>query len=356
MRHFLFSQGETMIDRGSKALACLVLLAAAPLDFAADKNPPISGWYNVFPVISPMSLKYVHPEIAKGKEAETTYSQSAHYEAATSLPRSFRVTLARDPDFKKKFSIEALKGIAAESQHDRRTVWTWADRRQVVVVLGDDKAVIITTDPKSVELPLGEYIKRFEFDRIEKALAKPPRLERELNAETFAVFVKGASVRGMHEWCGPSKHEWINKETFHSRWTFSLKDGSTVAAVSLGDQLESLNHQTADKTFDLFSKTSTEAKAEPAPAKEIPEKALNVLKVVDEKGEAPEGYEGGRHFLNVEKHLPLTDDKGRQIKYREWDVNPLKMGVNRGVERLITGSDGSAYYTDDHYKSFKKIR
>ena len=27
-----------------------------------------------------------------------------------------------------------------------------------------------------------------------------------------------------------------------------------------------------------------------------------------------------------------------------------------GPERLVTGSDGSAYYTDDHYKTFKKIR
>ena len=43
----------------------------------------------------------------------------------------------------------------------------------------------------------------------------------------------------------------------------------------------------------------------------IDDKVLKVLKFVDEKGEAPEGYEGGRTFLNVEKHLPVSDDKGR---------------------------------------------
>ena len=69
-----------------------------------------------------------------------------------------------------------------------------------------------------------------------------------------------------------------------------------------------------------------------------------------------EGYEGGRSFGNFERRLPQNDDKGRRIKYREWDVSPHRPGVNRGPERLVTGSDGSAFYTDDHYATFKKIR
>jgi dienelactone hydrolase len=100
----------------------------------------------------------------------------------------------------------------------------------------------------------------------------------------------------------------------------------------------------------------------PSPNKEmtlpkgVPAKAAQVLRHVDEEGRAPDGYEGGRTFLNLEKLLPGTDSRGRRIKYREWDVNPLRPGVNRGAERLVTGSDGSAYYTGDHYRSFKKIR
>ena len=90
--------------------------------------------------------------------------------------------------------------------------------------------------------------------------------------------------------------------------------------------------------------------------KGVPAKVGKVLKYVDEHDKAPEGYEGGRHFGNFEKRLPEKDAKGKALKYREWDVNSLKKGVNRGPERLVTGSDGSAYYTDDHYKSFKKIR
>ncbi len=88
----------------------------------------------------------------------------------------------------------------------------------------------------------------------------------------------------------------------------------------------------------------------------VPAKAIKVLEYVDANGKAPDGYEGGRTFGNVEKRLPQTVDKGNRIHYREWDVNPHQQGVNRGPERLITGSDGSAWYTGDHYESFTKVR
>jgi dienelactone hydrolase len=100
----------------------------------------------------------------------------------------------------------------------------------------------------------------------------------------------------------------------------------------------------------------TAAPAKEVPVKQVPEKALRVLEYVTKHGEAMDGYEGGRTFGNFERRLAMTDSKGRRIRYREWDVNPLRPGVNRGPERLVTGSDGSAYYTDDHYNSFKKIR
>jgi len=64
---------------------------------------------------------------------------------------------------------------------------------------------------------------------------------------------------------------------------------------------------------------------------------------------------GGRHFGNFERRLPERDLQGRAIKYREWDVKPKRAGVNRGPERLVTGSDGSAWYTRDHYDSFERI-
>jgi guanyl-specific ribonuclease Sa len=53
--------------------------------------------------------------------------------------------------------------------------------------------------------------------------------------------------------------------------------------------------------------------------------------------------------------LPKTDAAGKPITYREWDVNPYQKGVNRGAERVVTGSDGKSYYTNDHYGTFTPI-
>jgi guanyl-specific ribonuclease Sa len=103
--------------------------------------------------------------------------------------------------------------------------------------------------------------------------------------------------------------------------------------------------------------------AEPAtklPAGEVPQKAALVLKTIDETGRAPAGYEGGRRFLNLgredEQALPRVDAQGNAIQYQEWDVNPHVVGRNRGAERLVTGSDRSAFYTSDHYRTFVRIR
>lgn len=88
----------------------------------------------------------------------------------------------------------------------------------------------------------------------------------------------------------------------------------------------------------------------------IPPKVYKLLKHVGENGEAPEGYVGGRVFQNRERHLPVKDNTGQKIKYQEWDVNPKKKGKNRGTERLITGSDDKAWYTNDHYATFTEVK
>jgi guanyl-specific ribonuclease Sa len=88
----------------------------------------------------------------------------------------------------------------------------------------------------------------------------------------------------------------------------------------------------------------------------VPAKVLKVLKYVDEHQSAPPGYVGGITFENREKKLPKKTSQGKPIRYQEWDVNRKERNKNRGPERLVTGSDGSAYYTKDHYRTFKKIR
>ncbi|WP_019988411.1 ribonuclease domain-containing protein [Rudanella lutea] len=88
----------------------------------------------------------------------------------------------------------------------------------------------------------------------------------------------------------------------------------------------------------------------------IPQKALEVLAHIRQYNRAPEGYVGGRRFGNFEGHLPRQSLEGGRIDYREWDVNPRVNGRNRGAERLVTSSDGRAWYTRDHYNTFTEIK
>ena len=88
----------------------------------------------------------------------------------------------------------------------------------------------------------------------------------------------------------------------------------------------------------------------------IPQKVYDVLKYIRENHHAMDGYVGGRVFTNREKIVPSVDANGNEIQYQEWDVNPKVQGQNRGTERILTGSDGRAWYTNDHYQTFTEIK
>jgi guanyl-specific ribonuclease Sa len=96
------------------------------------------------------------------------------------------------------------------------------------------------------------------------------------------------------------------------------------------------------------------------PNADLRSKARAVLSVIDSTGAAPAGYVGGRPFLNDGRGgtapLPRRDSAGRAITYHEYDVNPYRPGVNRGPQRLVVGSDGSAWYTGDHYVTWVRLR
>ena len=84
----------------------------------------------------------------------------------------------------------------------------------------------------------------------------------------------------------------------------------------------------------------------------IPNYATQVLAYIKANGKAIQGYVGGRVFTNREGNLPKQDAQGNHISYQEWDVLPKQQGVNRGAERICTGSDGRSWYTSNHYRSF----
>ena len=115
----------------------------------------------------------------------------------------------------------------------------------------------------------------------------------------------------------------------------------------------------------LVQGTAAQAAATPAGtshqvvAAAIPAKAYVTLKKIDAgtwpKSGAP-GTKGGGVWQNREGRLASKDPQGRPIAYREWDVNDKIQGRNRDAERIITGSDHSAWYTGDHYRTFERMR
>jgi ribonuclease T1 len=87
-----------------------------------------------------------------------------------------------------------------------------------------------------------------------------------------------------------------------------------------------------------------------------PDYVWETLEYIEKHDKAPQDFVGGREFQNRERRLPLEDASQQKIRYREWDVHPKVSGQNRGPERLITGSDQSAWYTQDHYSHFSKLK
>jgi len=111
-------------------------------------------------------------------------------------------------------------------------------------------------------------------------------------------------------------------------------------------KVPTVEHKAPSKDGDRSARAKTE----------VPERVMTVLKYIDEHHTAPKGHEGGREFRNAEQRLPKRDNRGESIRYQEWDVNAKVAGRSRDAERLVTGSNGSAYYTADHYRTFTKIR
>jgi guanyl-specific ribonuclease Sa len=42
--------------------------------------------------------------------------------------------------------------------------------------------------------------------------------------------------------------------------------------------------------------------------------------------------------------------------YKEYDVDPYVKGEDRGGERIVLDDKGNVWYSNDHYKTFIKIK
>lgn len=94
-------------------------------------------------------------------------------------------------------------------------------------------------------------------------------------------------------------------------------------------------------------------------ATHLPAEAQRTLRLIQTGGPFPYPHRDGSVFGNFEKRLPV------RIRgyYREYTV-PTPGSRDRGARRIIAGegqtgdvrSSGEYYYTNDHYRSFRRIR
>lgn len=83
---------------------------------------------------------------------------------------------------------------------------------------------------------------------------------------------------------------------------------------------------------------------------ELPSEARDIVARIRRGG--PFRYErDGAVFGNFERALPLRE----RGYYREYTVSPPG-ARQRGTRRIVAGRAGDLYYTDDHYRTFKRIR
>ena len=106
----------------------------------------------------------------------------------------------------------------------------------------------------------------------------------------------------------------------------------------------------------------------------IPQELKESVKSIWETGRLPEDKlwkkaQGPNEYENVPENksgghiLPEKDVNGNPITYTEYDVKPPeltnkengKLGLDRGKHRLVVGSNGSIYYSPDHYLTFIRL-
>jgi ribonuclease T1 len=84
-------------------------------------------------------------------------------------------------------------------------------------------------------------------------------------------------------------------------------------------------------------------------ARALPQEARETIHLIHRGGPFPHGRDGAT-FGNRENLLPPRE----RGWYREYTVK-TPGAKDRGARRIVAGRDGTLYYTDNHYRSFRRI-
>jgi ribonuclease T1 len=92
------------------------------------------------------------------------------------------------------------------------------------------------------------------------------------------------------------------------------------------------------------------AQATEVTLEDLPPEARTTLRLIEQGGPFPYRRDGVV-FGNYERRLPLR----ARGYYHEYTV-PTPGARDRGARRIIAGNAGERYYTNDHYRTFRRIR
>ena len=85
-------------------------------------------------------------------------------------------------------------------------------------------------------------------------------------------------------------------------------------------------------------------------AADLPREARDTIALIRKGGPYPYARDGAL-FSNREKQLPAQ----KRGYYKEYTVKTPGERT-RGARRIVAGSGGELYYTEDHYNHFRRIR
>ena len=99
----------------------------------------------------------------------------------------------------------------------------------------------------------------------------------------------------------------------------------------------------------VFAAFSVSAFQKDVPVATLPAEARQTLSLIKSGGPFPYKQDG-RVFSNREGLL----QKQKRGYYREYTVK-TPGARDRGARRIVAGRQGEYYYTDDHYRTFRRI-
>ena len=142
--------------------------------------------------------------------------------------------------------------------------------------------------------------------------------------------------------------------------------GQITSSEQADPELES---QTTAKTGNKISDPTAEQRAQGSKGtietknlKDLPQNVQNAYNGYKQNGwkgnysGQTKGTNAGRVWENEFGDLPTQTSNNTPITYKEFDVNNKVAGQARDGERFIFGSDGSVYFSPDHYITFIKIQ